>query len=129
MRFPKPTPKPKKARRPLARTWIKRKRPKRLSREGSDPAYLQWVRGEPCLIAPKGYVGIYHLPCIGSVHPHHAIHLSQGGKDRDAVPLCMAHHRQWHDHNGVFRGMNRMQRWAWSVKAISDTQAAYKRAA
>lgn len=114
-----PCPKPQKrakARKPLSRkTWIRKRRPRRLSRPGSDPAYLDFVRSLPCYLCST---------CDG-IHAHHAIHRSQGGTDKDAIPLCMRHHQQWHDHNGAFAGLNRFYRFAWSRRAIADTQGRY----
>ena len=104
---------------PLRRTGpIKRKPPKRLSRAGSDPTYLAWVRTLECRL--------WSGECAGNVHAHHAIHRSQGGKDRDAVALCLVHHDFWHRHAGPFRGLSKLQRFAWAQQAISATQKLYE---
>jgi hypothetical protein len=122
---PKPTPRPPKARKPLKRSWIRRKAPRRLKREGSDRAYLAWVRTLPCVV---GYPWFRAMNCCdGRIHAHHAIHRSQGGKDRDAIPLCEKHHRQWHEANGVFAEFSRLERFAWAVRAIAETRATHKR--
>ncbi len=47
--------------------------------------------------------------------------------DKTAIPLCDRHHRQWHDANGVFAGLSKLERFAWSVRAIAATQAARER--
>lgn len=122
--YPKPVKREAKPRRPLKRSWIKRKPPRRLKRAGSDPARLAWVRTQRCLL----YQPSLHMrcECWGGIHPHHAIHRSQGGKDDAAVPLCFRHHRAWHDHDGVFKGLSRLERFAWAVRAIAATQAAYE---
>lgn len=103
----------------MRRTWMRRKAPRRLSRAGSDPAYLEKVRRRPCW-----FTGASDTRCEGPVHAHHAIHRSQGGKDVDAVPLCAKHHRAWHEDRPPFRGLDRLQRFAWATRAIADTRAA-----
>jgi len=123
---PRPAPREKKPRKPLRRTWMKAPRSKfcacskcerKRKRRGEDPAYLDFVRGLPCMIQNGN--------CYGPVHAHHAIHRSQGGKDRQAIPLCQQHHLCWHVGRGVFFGLSKLQRFAWAMKAIADTQAAY----
>lgn len=131
--FPKPS-RPKKAPRRLTRkTWMRKRAPRRLQRAGSDPVYLDFVRSLPCAVEKSS--GLYRgtmalvsptLFCEGRIHAHHAIHRSQGGKDDSAVPLCDRHHRQWHDANGVFAGLSRLERFAWAQRAIARTQAAYR---
>ncbi len=111
---PKPEKRPPRPRKALRRSWIKRKRPRRLSKAGADLAYLGRVHALPCFLA-NGF-------CQGPLHAHHAIHRSQGGDDRDAIPLCSKHHRDWHECTGPFRGLSRLERFAWSVDAISRTR-------
>ena len=59
---------------------------------GITPAYLSYIRGLECLC-------IAHGDCMGDVVPHHqpARGRSNKGDDRKTVPLCVFHHRQWHD--------------------------------
>ena len=96
---------------------MRRRAPRRLLKAGSEPRYLAWVRTLPCLIANT---------CWGGTHAHHAIHLSQGGTDADAIPLCMRHHAHWHNPiSGVFKGWSKMERWAWSLTQIAGIRARY----
>ena len=113
---PKPAPRPKRPRKALKRSWMRKKPPRRLSRAGSDPAYLAFVRTLPCAISSD--------QCFGRIHAHHAIHRSQGGKDSDAIPLCMHHHAQWHLVAGPFKELTKMERFAWSYLTIAKVQAA-----
>lgn len=86
-----------------------------------DPVYLARVRGLACCA-----IGL-RTPCRGPVHAHHA-----GGRpgvaikahDHTAVPLCMAHHGEWHAANGAFHIWNREKRRSWSEQQIATTQAA-----
>lgn len=106
---------------------MKKRRPRRLSRTGSDTAYLARVRTLPCHVQPLAAFDplfVFQSTCRGRVHAHHAIHRSQGGKDSDAIPLCERHHQQWHDANGVFAGLSKLERFAWSQRAIAVTRAA-----
>lgn len=55
---------------------------------GRDPAYLAWIRKQPC--AAKGATR-----CSGPIAAHHAgSHgISQKAGDRTAIPLCAGHHQ------------------------------------
>ena len=64
-------------------------------RTGKDKAYLAWLHGTACSIPSRMYPG----SCCGT--PIEAAHfgprgLSQKVPDRQAVPLCKAHHEQLH---------------------------------
>ena len=118
---PRPPKREAKARKPLKRSWIKRKRPKRLQRGLGNPAYMAFVRTLPCLMQEQA-----QALCRQPIHAHHAINRARGGKDDTCVPLCELHHSDWHHACGVFRRLNRLERFAWSMRAIAETQAAYK---
>jgi len=64
--------------------------------------------------------------CEGRTHAHHAVYRSQGGKDDVAIPLCARHHMQLHAACGVFKGWTRLERFAWAMKAIAETRAAFE---
>jgi hypothetical protein len=117
--FPKPEKRPPRPRKALRRSWIKRKRPRRLSKAGADLAYLAKVRELPCSAILEHFRQFF---CDGRIHAHHAIHRSQGGDDHDAIPLCQKHHMDWHECTGPFRGLSKLERFAWSVNAISQTR-------
>ena len=96
---------------------MRKKPPRRLSRAGSDPAYLAWVRSRPCFFL-----------CPPPSHPHHAGRrpgVGMKAPDDTAIPLCDHHHRSWHDATGVFRGLTKLERFAWSQRAVAETQAKY----
>lgn len=113
--FPKPV-REEKPRRPLKRkTYMRPKRPRRIARGLGDPAYLAFVHTLPCVVRS--------VRCAGPIHAHHAIHRSQGGKDHDAVPLCMVHHSDWHTHSGPFFTLSKLERWAWAMRVIAETRA------
>ena len=122
---PRPAPREKKPRKALRRTWMKAPHSKFCScskcerkrkRRGADPAYLDVVRSLPC--------ACISARCSGPIHAHHAIHRSQGGRDADAVPLCMIHHKDWHEGTGPFLFLSRLERFAWAMLRIAETQAA-----
>lgn len=115
--FPKPQ-KRIKARKPLKRgKRMRRGPPRRLSRDGSDPAYLEAVRQLPCFVRED---------CDGPVHAHHAIHRSQGGIDWDAVPLCMKHHAEWHNASGFFRELGKEERGRFADAMVAITRLTLK---
>ena len=121
--FPKPV-KREKARKPLRRSRPMRKRaPRRLSRPGSHPEYLAWVREQPCW-----FTGALFSACEGRIHAHHAGRKPGVGMKADdltAIPLCAKHHRAWHDMTPPFSGMNKLERFAWSERIIAHYQELY----
>lgn len=119
---PKPTRAPKKARQPLKRLrWMVKKAPRRITRPGpgSDPVYLAHVRNLPCRVL-RVWVNSGVRFCEGDTVAHHA-----GPKTNDstAVPLCVKHHAQWHDLNGVFKGWKKADRRGWADRAIEDIRS------
>jgi hypothetical protein len=123
---PKPPRREKKTRRPLSRKHPMRKRaPRRLARGEGDPAYMAFVRTLPCAVAAES-MGPGFILCEGRMHAHHAVNRARGGKDDTCIPLCDRHHSQWHGATGVFRFLGKLQRFAWSMKQIAATQAAWK---
>ncbi len=124
--FPKPS-RPKKAPRRLTRkTWMRKRRPRRLSRPGSDLAYLGWLHTQPCV-----FFAFYpNHECSGGIQSSHLRHNTGLGlkeADRNAVPMCRALHEAWEQHRGPFRGLSKLQRFAIFTQWIADTQATYKR--
>lgn len=119
--------------RPLRRRSPMRRLPaRRLRRQGSDPAYLEAVRGLGC----SAYWGVrqrpsdqytVHTRCEGPIHAHHAGKRPGVGlkaPDDTAIGLCASHHRDWHQGRGPFEEMNKAERRAWSDARILETQAA-----
>jgi len=72
-------------REPIKRTAIKR-RPPRVRRD-LNPRYLDWLRQQRCMLASAH--------CNGAIEAAHVGDRGLGQKcaDREAVPLCAAHHR------------------------------------
>ncbi len=61
-----------------------------------DPAFLAFVRRQPCLLRGK------HR-CRGPVDPHHVGHYGQARRnDRKAVPLCRSGHDLAHKYKRTF---------------------------
>lgn len=121
--FPKPS-RPKKAPRRLTRkTWMRKRRPRRLSRPGSDLAYLVWLHTQPCILA------LSHRCERGIQASHLRRNTGLGLKepDRNAIPMCAGIHEQWEQHRGIFAGWTKLERFAWFTRAIAETQATYKR--
>ncbi len=75
---------------PLARSPIRRKPPKK--RKGSDPAYLAFIRKQPCLLC----VGVPQRTRTEACHTGQR-GLGQKPPDRDALPFCGHHHRYGED--------------------------------
>lgn len=103
------------------------------NRVGKDPDYLAWVHEFPCIVCAWGYLqrrGVDPLESLGVIWwravmaerygPVEAAHVGDRGlgqkcPDREAIPLCAAHHRTgpqaihklgrgfW-EHHGLDRG-------------------------
>lgn len=87
---------------------------------GEDRPYVDWVRARSCIVATHG--------CNGGIEAHHAGNdrgLGQKADDSTCVPLCVAHHREFHGATGYFKTMDKAMRRAWAKSAIERTQANY----
>jgi hypothetical protein len=117
---PKPQPRPKRKPKGIQRKKRLNAVSKTRRRDGKDPHYLTFVYTLPCYMRD-----LAKSPCGGAMHAHHAIHKSQGGVDRDAIPLCRTHHDEWHrpDLPGLFFGMSKEGRRIWAEVAIEMTRA------
>ena len=76
-----------------------RKRAKPRDDGKRDPAYLAWIRRQPCALATYA--------CTGGTHAHHATAgrgLGQKAHDHTAVPLCALHHEAFHAGRAPFDG-------------------------
>ncbi len=116
--FPKPQPR-EKAPRPLRRkTWMRKRRPRRLSRAGADPKYLAWLHTQPSVLPGDGPIEASHL--------RHHTGLGLKEPDRNAIPMARSVHQEWEQHRGRFAGWSNLERFAWFTKRIAETSAAYE---
>lgn len=91
-----------------------------------DPQHLALLRSLPCAVATHGIVRGFPVlrlgdgVCFGAVQAHHrtGAGLALKASDREAFPLCVAHHRQFHDASGVFKGWTREQRNDWQDRMV-----------
>jgi hypothetical protein len=93
---------------------------------GENRVFLLFVKQLPCLAE-----GLYvQHPCGGPTEANHAGRRGVGQKahDETAIPLCTAHHRQWHDHRGPFRDWTAQRRRDWADGRIEETQAKWRAA-
>ena len=126
--FPKPAPKAKRARKPLARrTRVNQKRAKPRRGPPRDPAYRVAVRGLAKCCAPSLLTGTGTAwYCEG---PFEASHTGEdkGGSmkasDYSCVCKCRKHHRHWDGRSGVFAGWSRERRQEWAAAVVAETQA------
>jgi hypothetical protein len=128
---PKPTPRPKKARRPLRtgrqqlkRSRIKSKPPRRLLKPGAEAGqlYMGYVRTLPCVVAGMPRAGDCDGPPTAS---HIRSHTGMGLKpsDTSTVSMCAEHHlRHWEVRRGAFRGWTEEERQDWAAGLILKTQ-------
>lgn len=111
---------------PLTRkTPMKRSRPefksphKRTPEQGGDEEYLRWIRKLPCCVTG--------CAATGSSHAHHSTGAGMALKahDRETMPLCATHHRQFHDGRGYFLDWGRAQRRSWQAAQVGVYQASF----
>lgn len=74
----------------MRRSPINRRPPQRAD---SDPAYLRWIRAQPCSVpnCKARHVQAHHAGAHG---------LGQLAHDRTAIPLCDNHHWEFHNQLG-----------------------------
>lgn len=119
MEHPKPTPTPKRPRKPLRRTGqlqrktlIKARNPERLARRRAEqfperPVVAPWCfiaerlaayqREHGAKMIPEGW-----LQCWGPIDPAHVRTRGAGGTADDVVYLCRAHHREQEGRTDAF---------------------------
>jgi hypothetical protein len=111
---------------PLKRNgYIVRKRPRRLSRAGADPAFVAWLHTQPCVAREIWHSHI----CRGRIEQSHLRSMTGMGikePDKQSVPMCGSLHRQWEQHTCRFSGWSKLDRFAWMVARIAEVHAAYK---
>lgn len=125
--FPKPAPRVKAAPARLKGSRIKAKPPRRLFGPDSDPAYLAFIREQPC-------DGIELFPghvCLGPVDPDHLRnHTGIGRKEHDhtCIPKCrLGLHRQWTDRTGPFKDWSNERRLEFHLQRMAVMRAKWAR--
>jgi hypothetical protein len=83
---------------------------------GEDPAYLAWVRQQPCSVCGRWGSEAHHTGRHG---------VGQRAHDHTAVPLCHACHMAWHAASGWCRGMDKGARRQWSAAMVDRVRDAY----
>ena len=81
-----------------------------------DPAYLSWVRRQPCYVCGSTPSEAHHRTGAG---------MGRKASDHDTMPLCTRHHREFHDLSGHFRGWRKMRIREWQADAVTVTAANY----
>lgn len=87
---------------------------------GEDRKYLAWVARQPC--------ALYGRDCHGDVVAHHRTGGGTGARahDHDTIPLCFAHHQQFHDLNGFFKGWTKEIIREWQDLEVRIQQARFR---
>lgn len=105
----------------------KRNTPRRSSRV-RDPVFLELVRRLACCAAHLDTRMDTRMgtcsPTYKTIEAHHMGRRGLGEKshDHEAVPLCAAHHRDWHNCTGVFKGRDRAWRAGFAEGVIAQTR-------
>ena len=128
LKFPKPVPRVNRKPSGLKRsyiqrkTWMKRRRPRRLDTAQSNPARLDWVHYEVC-------IGVGRIPghvCRGRIEACHEGRkpgLAMKCPDDETVPMDTQLHRDWTNHRGFFAGWTKAQRREWMDERIAEVQS------
>ena len=114
---------------PLRRkTWMKQRRakPRRSGRE-IDPAFMAWVRRQPCSVRLDPPDPNRLTPCTGRLEADHQGARPGGRKSNDweCVPMCKYHHEERTNHFGAFRDMKQAGLREWRARQITRTLAEY----
>ncbi len=123
--WPKPVKRPKREPKRLQRKarLNARSKTKKASKR-RDSAYLCFVRTLDCVCLPWPAASF----CSGRVEASHvATGPNEKGTglkvdDRQAIPHCSEHHRQWEERRGVFKGLTKVQRWERAIEWVAATQ-------
>jgi hypothetical protein len=117
------------SRTPMRRSKPMRQRSRKPRDRGAldDPAYLTYLRAQPCR-APG-------LPPHQGGDPHHARHQADGrgvgaglkSRDHRAISLCREHHADIHALAGPFKGWDKARVHAWVEVQIAEQRADYLR--
>ena len=122
---PKPAPREKKARKPLARRTRLRARGKTShARRERDFAYMGEVGKLPCAVA---HLMVGYPPCNGPVQVDHAFGRRKRSADLMTIPLCRKHHREKTGQvggGGFMAGWSLALRRGWLEVAVAWTRAA-----
>jgi hypothetical protein len=113
---------PLKRKTPLVRKkWMRTTRKSAYKRRPRDPAYMAWVRRQPCCAR------VFSHLCSGPIEADHAGRRSAGRKadDRTCIPLCRRHHRERTDFSGAFKTWNAQDMRYWLNLMIARHQAEY----
>lgn len=122
---PKPTPRAKKPRQALRRTWMRRRatsrRQDKLTTE--DKRHLAWKATRPCV-----WHDVPGHTCEGPVQVAHLRDMTGTGRKegaRDTIPMCMGLHADHDQAKGPFLGMSKTRRKTWFVGWIMVLNASY----
>lgn len=97
------------------------------TRRPRDTDYLAFVRSQVCSVIQEWpNKSAPPSPCWGPIDPDHDSRgRAYGHKSDDstAIPLCRRHHEHRHLRTGPFRGLTRLEVYAWVDRAQKRTQA------
>ncbi len=96
---------------PLKRSPFKRSRPKP-NPAGHAPAHLAWIRQQPCCVCGGTFGVVPHHSTVGRG-------LSRKTSDRETMPLCVKHHREFHGASGYFGGWGKRDRRRWQNQMVA----------
>lgn len=115
---PKPEPRPKKARKPLRRTWMRKKTPRRIARETpGEKYYKRWIHTQSCVCGCNRPVQQSHLRNMtgASLKENNFMSIAQ----------CQPDHDDWTNARGRFKGMSKLERFAYFIGRISDAHLVF----
>jgi hypothetical protein len=82
--------------------------------KGPDKAHLAFLAGLLCCVGS----------CSAPSGPPHHLHGGQGTSlkhhDHMAMPMCVKHHRQFHDAKGRFFEASKADRQSWQQRQVED---------
>jgi hypothetical protein len=131
---PKPVKREPKPRRPLRRhTRLKAKGNTSHARRPRDTDYMGKVAKLPCVVrelVSHSVLAYNGCLCGGRIEVNHIGGRYGVDSDRNTVPMCREHHRDWTGRvggGGYFAGWSPGRRRGWGAIAIAVTRAAVGR--
>ena len=85
-----------------------------------DPEHLAALRKMNCaMTSPLNGIPV---GCSGPIEAHHrtGAGLALKADDHEAFPLCLRHHRDFHDAKGIFAKWTKTERKEWQNRMVAE---------
>lgn len=116
---PKPEPRPKRPRKPLKRSWMRKKTPRRIARETpAEKYYKHWIHAQPCVCGCGQPVQQSHFRSMTGI--------ARKESNFQSIAQCAPDHRDFTEARGRFAGLTKLERFVWFTVEIKRVHARFK---